>query len=137
MQTLDNKQHWSIAQLGYQHFERGRLNDARTIFEGLITLEPQYDYGWRILGEIAQKQNQHDVAIEYFKKSMQINGNDPGHRVALVQLYLQNQQRDAAWELLSPMRAYFQRPKTSWEDSWHEPLAQTRALLKAHFQITV
>lgn len=135
--TLEHTQYWSIANLGFQHFERGRLEDAHAVFEGLITVDPQEDYAWRMLGEIAHKQNKLAEAIDYLQQAIQRNANDPGHRVVLAQVYLQAEQPDEAWALLSPLRAYFQRPQSTWDAHWVAPLQLVRALLKAHFQLDV
>src|SRR5262245_60800945 len=57
---------YSIAELGYTFAEQGRLNDAQTVFLGLVVSNPYDPYFHAMLGSIFQKQENIDGAIEEY-----------------------------------------------------------------------
>jgi Flp pilus assembly protein TadD len=57
---------YSIAELGYTFAEQGRLNDAQTVFLGLVVSNPYDPYFHSMLGSIFQKQENLDGAIEEY-----------------------------------------------------------------------
>jgi len=72
---------YSIAELGYTFLEQGRLNEAQTVFQGLVISNPYDAYFHTVLGSIYQKQENIDGALEEYSISI---GLDPANMEAYV-----------------------------------------------------
>jgi len=72
---------YSVAELGYTFLEQGRLNEAQTVFQGLVIGNPYDAYFHTILGSIYQKQENVDGAIEEYSIAI---GLDPSNLEAYV-----------------------------------------------------
>jgi tetratricopeptide (TPR) repeat protein len=72
---------YSVAELGYTFMEQGRLNEAQTVFQGLVISNPYDAYFHTILGSIYQKQENIDGAIEEYSIAI---GLDPANLEAYV-----------------------------------------------------
>lgn len=72
---------YSIAELGYTFAEQGRLNDAQTIFLGLVVSNPYDAYFHSMLGSIFQRQDNIDGAIEEYSIAIAL---DPANAEALA-----------------------------------------------------
>ena len=72
---------YSVAELGYTFMEQGRLNEAQTVFQGLVISNPYDAYFHTILGSIYQRQENIDGAIEEYSIAI---GLDPANLEAYV-----------------------------------------------------
>lgn len=72
---------YSIAELGYTFMEQGRLNEAQTVFQGLVISNPYDAYFHTVLGSIYQKQENVDGALEEYSIAI---GLDPANMEAYV-----------------------------------------------------
>ena len=72
---------YSIAELGYTFMEQGRLNEAQTVFQGLVISNPYDAYFHTVLGSIYQKQENIDGALEEYSIAI---GLDPANMEAYV-----------------------------------------------------
>ena len=72
---------YSVAELGYTFMEQGRLNEAQTVFQGLVIGNPYDAYFHTVLGSIYQKQENVDGAIEEYSIAI---GLDPANMEAFV-----------------------------------------------------
>ena len=72
---------YSVAELGYTFMEQGRLNEAQTVFQGLVIGNPYDAYFHTVLGSIYQKQDNIDGAIEEYSIAI---GLDPANMEAYV-----------------------------------------------------
>jgi Tfp pilus assembly protein PilF len=72
---------YSIAELGYTFMEQGRLNEAQTVFQGLVISNPYDAYFHTVLGSIYQKQENIDGALEEYSIAI---GLDPANMEAFV-----------------------------------------------------
>src|SRR5918996_706022 len=72
---------YSVAELGYTFMEQGRLNEAQTVFQGLVIGNPYDAYFHTILGSIYQKQENIDGAVEEYSIAI---GLDPANMEAYV-----------------------------------------------------
>ena len=131
--SIPPTQHWSIAQLGHQHFERGRWADARKIFEGLTVLDASDAYSWHMLGEISRKEGKLDAAAKFFEHCMRLQATDYTHHIAYADVLIQQGNPDAAWQVLGPLRALIQGPIDRWPADAVDAMTHARALMRAHF----
>ena len=78
----------AIAKLGQVMFESGKLDEARTIFEGLVALNPYIGQFHSVLGSIYLKQGEFESAIEEYTKAIERNPNDIAAYANRGEIYL-------------------------------------------------
>jgi tetratricopeptide (TPR) repeat protein len=61
---------------GYNFFRQGRLEEAATIFEGLVIVDSHNPYIQGVLGSIYQKQEQYDLALIRYNNALALNPAD-------------------------------------------------------------
>jgi len=69
--TISMEEMYSVAQIGYGYLENGKLDDALTIFEGLMALNPYDPYFRTILGSIYLKKGNLDQAIAEYSFALE------------------------------------------------------------------
>ena len=74
---LSKNQLAAIAALGFRFYEQGSLSDARTIFDGLIVLDPNLYYGHAGLGAIALRDEKLDDAVRHLTRAAELQPEDP------------------------------------------------------------
>ena len=74
---LGEPQIQSIAVIGFQAYEQGRNDQARTIFEGLTALDSKSYFGYAGLGAMAMADGDLDAAVEQLNLAIERNSNDP------------------------------------------------------------
>lgn len=96
---LSEEQTGSIAILGLNLYQQGKIAEARTLFEGLIALNPNLFTGYAGLGAIAlaAEPPRLDEAVQHLTKAIAINPNDPSVQANLGEALLrQGKFEDAA-----------------------------------------
>ena len=63
---------YSIAQQGYTLFLNGKIKDARTIFEGLVAIDPRNDYYYRALGVVYHRLGDAERALRQFDHAITV-----------------------------------------------------------------
>ena len=61
---------------GYNFFRQGRLEEAATIFEGLVIVDSHNPYIQGVLGSIYQKQELYDLALIRYNNALALNPAD-------------------------------------------------------------
>jgi tetratricopeptide (TPR) repeat protein len=70
---LGKRELYEIAKQGYKLLERGKIDEARKIYQGLVSADP-YDSVFHChLGSIYARQNEQDKAFEQFDLAIQYN----------------------------------------------------------------
>lgn len=82
------KQIAALLQTGHSLYSQGRLDDARSIFEGLAALDGTIPYVHGILGSIYQKEGNSDQAISFYTQALESFPNDISCLVNRGELYL-------------------------------------------------
>lgn len=84
--TFDQGVEW--AEQGLEMAREGRLDEARVILEGLVTLNPRSPGYWYALGAIYEQQELADDAIQAFTQATQrdVRNNEAWLRLGLLQL---------------------------------------------------
>lgn len=62
-----------MALIGFRMYEQGRYNEAKTIFSGLITLDPMEAYYHTALGAVFLAEEELDRARQYFDVAIGLN----------------------------------------------------------------
>ncbi len=78
----------SIAVIGFQAYEQGRVEEAETVFEGLSALDGNLYYGPAGLGAIRLSQGRLDEAEEFLQEALKRNPDDPTVRANLGETIL-------------------------------------------------
>lgn len=97
---LTNDQVRYLASVGFNLYEQGKTEDAKTMFNGLVAANDSY-YGYAGLGAIALAQNppELDVAFENLKKAEERNPDDPTVHANIGEVFLRRVKfEDAAAE---------------------------------------
>lgn len=82
LEGISKDAQYQMAKQGYSFMREGKLDQAKTVFEGLQALDPYDAYFHMVLGTIAQEQGDIDRAEKLYSRSLEINPFSP---VALAQ----------------------------------------------------
>jgi Tfp pilus assembly protein PilF len=73
---LSNDQLSAIAALGFHFYGQGSLGDARTIFQGLIVMDPNLYYGHAGMGAVALREERLDDAVRHLTRATELQPQD-------------------------------------------------------------
>lgn len=76
LEGISAEEMYQVADMGYDLFEEGKLEDARKIFEGLYTYNPMDAYFHSVLGSIYQKQEKFEDAIRHYTSAVELYNED-------------------------------------------------------------
>ncbi|MBN2359015.1 MAG: tetratricopeptide repeat protein [Deltaproteobacteria bacterium] len=79
---------YAIAHQGYFFLMQGKNEDARTIFEGLVAIDPQNAYYYRALGVIYHKLGDAERAIRQFTYATRVAPRAPSAYVNRAEVYV-------------------------------------------------
>jgi Flp pilus assembly protein TadD len=85
-----------LAALGMQLYQQGQLEDARTIFTGLVALDGNVHYGYAGLGAMALIEQQLDDAVRWLTRATELNPADPAIYANLGEALLRQENFKAA-----------------------------------------
>ena len=87
-----------LATFGHQLFEMGRVDDARLIFEGLVSAGPRDGFAHTMLGTIYLALNRQDRALALFQAALKIDATDLAALVYRAEIRLNRGKARAAVE---------------------------------------
>src|SRR5207244_1274932 len=73
---IDADQVAALILTGQNMIQQGRLEDAKTIFEGLAALDGKNPYVFGVLGSIYQKEENLNLALAHYSKALELFPND-------------------------------------------------------------
>jgi tetratricopeptide (TPR) repeat protein len=73
LEGIDKQAQHRLARVGFDLLSEGKLDQATTIFEGLLTLDPYDAYFAMALGAIAQRQNALEKADHHYSRAISLN----------------------------------------------------------------
>ena len=85
---LNPDEYWSVATLGHQLLEQGRIDEARALFEGLTLTNPTEYYPWFGLGCIARQRSQKEASVDLFTHALKL-GADATARLRLAETLIE------------------------------------------------
>jgi len=65
-----------MAVIGFQMYEQGKYNEAKTIFFGLATLDPTEGYYWTALGAVYLAEDNLEDALDAFNTAIKANDKE-------------------------------------------------------------
>jgi tetratricopeptide (TPR) repeat protein len=89
---------YAIAHTGYFFLMQGKNNEAKTLFEGLVAIDPKNDYYYRALGVIFHKLGDVERAIKQFGYAIQVNKRSPAAYVNRAEVFISTQRFPEAAE---------------------------------------
>jgi Tfp pilus assembly protein PilF len=79
---------FAIAHTGYFFLMQGKNQEAKTLFEGLVAIDPRNDYYYRALGVIFHKLGDAERAIKQFSYAIQVNPKSAAAWVNRAEVHL-------------------------------------------------
>ena len=87
---------YAIAHVGYFFLMQGKYEEAKSLFDGLIALDPKNDYYYRALGVVLHKMGEVEDAIDQFGYAIRINPSSPHAYINRAEIYLSLKQKTQA-----------------------------------------
>lgn len=84
----DDDELYAIAHTGYFFLMQGKNEEARTLFEGLVAIDPRNAYYYRALGVIFHKLGEEDRAIRQFGYAIRVNPRSPSAYVNRAEVHI-------------------------------------------------
>jgi len=79
---------YAISHVGYFFLMQGKNDEARTLFEGLVAVDPRNDYYYRALGLIFQKLGENERALNQYAYAIRINPSSPYAYVNRAEIHI-------------------------------------------------
>ncbi len=79
---------YAIAHIGYYFLKQGKNQEAKTLFEGLVTIDPRNDYYYRALGVLSFKLDDPEKALRQFGYAIKVNDRNPVAYVNRAEVYI-------------------------------------------------
>ena len=89
---------YSIAQHGYALFLNGKFQDAQTVFEGLVALDPRNDYYYRALGVVYHRRGDAERALRQFTHALKVAPRSVAAYVNRAEVHISRREIDRALE---------------------------------------
>ena len=86
---LDDENILALAVFARELVEQGRVDDAQTLLEGLVVLDPQNGYLHTCLGAIYMQKNFNDAALVEFAYALRQDEEDIAAHTYLGEIYLE------------------------------------------------
>ena len=87
---------YAVAIQGYNLFLEGRANDARVMFEGLVSLDPHNAYYHRALGMIYWQLKEPQKALRQIDFAIRVDPTEIASYLSRAEIYVANQHFDLA-----------------------------------------
>ena len=97
--TIDEA--YAMAEMGYTFLEQGRIEDAKTIIEGLVIGNPYDAYLHGLLGTIYAREDNEEDAVEEFSIALGLDPENVDALVARGELFLRHGEFEDAMEDLN------------------------------------
>ena len=85
-----------MGRVGAMYYQQGNFDKARTIFEGLVELDPESANAHSALGGLLTLQQEDEKAVEHLTKAVQLNPSQIAPYVNLGEIYIRQQKIEDA-----------------------------------------
>ena len=85
-----------MGNVGAMYYQQGNLEKARTIFEGLVELDPNSADAHSALGALLTLQQQDEKAAEHLRKAVELDPEQIAPYVNLGEIYIRQQKLEEA-----------------------------------------
>lgn len=89
-----------MGRIGAMYYQQGSFEKARTIFEGLVELDPQSADAHSALGALLTLQQEDETAIRHLKKAVELNPSQIAPYVNLGEIFIRQEKIEDAVENL-------------------------------------
>ncbi len=80
-----------MKRVGASYYQQGSFEKARTIFEGLVELNPESANAHSALGGLLTLRQEDESAIEHLKRAIQLNSSKIAPYIILGEIYIRQQ----------------------------------------------
>ena len=94
--NITPQEYAEMGRVGAMYYQQGNFEKARTIFEGLVELDPESANAHSALGGLLTLQQDDENAVEHLKKAIQLNPSQIAPYVNLGEIYIRRQNIEAA-----------------------------------------
>jgi Tfp pilus assembly protein PilF len=85
-----------MGRIGAMYYNRGDLAKARTVFEGLVAMDPSSSDAHAALGALLTRTIENDLALEHLNKAIELNETEIAAYVNRAEIKLRQKQGEAA-----------------------------------------
>ncbi|MBS1795841.1 MAG: tetratricopeptide repeat protein [Acidobacteria bacterium] len=85
-----------MGRIGAMYYQQGNFEKARTIFEGLVELDPNSANAHSALGGLLTLQKMDEPAIRHLKRALELNPSQIAPYVNLGEIYIRQQKIEDA-----------------------------------------
>lgn len=96
MLVISNEEFTEMGRIGAMYYQQGNLEKARTIFEGLVELDPDSPDARSALGAVFTLQKEDDSALPHLKKAVELDPNGIAPYVNLAEIFIRQQRIEDA-----------------------------------------
>ncbi|MBN2430360.1 MAG: tetratricopeptide repeat protein [Acidobacteria bacterium] len=100
LMNISAEQMGFIAELAHLYFQEGRYQEARTLFEGLLSLNQHEPYYSHALGAVFHRMDNSDLALRYYQHALKLDRNRAETWGNMGELLLAQGQGEKALEYL-------------------------------------
>jgi tetratricopeptide (TPR) repeat protein len=98
--NISPQEYGEMERVGAMYYQQGNFEKARTIFEGLVELDPECATAHSALGGLLTLHQDDEAAIEHLNEAIRLNPSQIAPYVNLGEIYIRRQQiGDAAANL--------------------------------------
>jgi tetratricopeptide (TPR) repeat protein len=85
-----------MGRIGAMYYNRGDLAKARTVFEGLVAMDPASSDAHAALGALLTRTLENDLALEHLNRAIELNAAEIAAYVNRAEIKLRQKQGEAA-----------------------------------------
>lgn len=94
--NISNQEFMEMGRIGAMYYQQGNIDKARTIFEGLVELDPQSANAHAALGGLLTLQQDDERAIAHLEKAIGIDPSQIAPYVNLGEIFIRRQEIERA-----------------------------------------
>lgn len=94
--AITREEFTEMGRIGAMHYSQGNLEKARTIFEGLVELDPDSADARSALGAVFTLQQEDDQAVEHLERAVEIDPDGIAPHVNLGEVFIRQQRIEDA-----------------------------------------
>jgi tetratricopeptide (TPR) repeat protein len=94
--NISQKEFMEMGRIGAMYYQQGNFEKARTVFEGLVELDPESSNAHSALGGLLTLQQEDDTAIEHLKKAVELDPSQIAPYVNLGEIFIRQEKIEDA-----------------------------------------
>jgi len=98
-----------VAELAHFYFQEGRYQEARVLFEGLLSMDQHEPYYCHALGAVFQRMGNNELALRYYKHALKLDNTEAEAWANMGEVLILEEQIQEGVECLEKAEAIFRR----------------------------